>query len=270
MKYINIVEFKMFNLQQILSEFKLKNTELLFNMIEQMNISGMIQDPRVIEAVRNIRIEDFITNEMIETFLPPDYNLPITDKIIKPILAKLFSIFYSNRPLPFYNDKIYGRSTGAPHIIVIMAQLLEINENDSVLICGSKSGYFESIIQDLDKNVRVFIVEKVPQIFEITKGNLERTDKTKDVKIINTDPILSIDDLPVKKFDKILFTGYIHKLPKKIFNILTIGGLCVIPIGNLHSQTLMRYFKTGKDMYDEEDCLKVIFSPLITDYVEKN
>jgi protein-L-isoaspartate(D-aspartate) O-methyltransferase len=260
----------MFNLQQILSEFKLKNTELLFKMIEQMNISGIIQDPRVIEAVRNIRIEDFITMEMIETFIPPDYNLPITDKIIKPILAKLFSIFYSNRPLPFYNDRIYGRSTGAPHIIVIMAQLLEINENDSVLICGSKSGYFESIIQDLDKNVRVFIIEKVPQIYEITKGNLESIDTTEGIKIINADPILSLNDLPVKEFDKILFTGFIHKLPDNIFKILTIGGLCVIPIGDFYQQTLMRYFKTGKDMYDEEDCLKVIFSPLITDYNGKN
>ena len=265
-----MVEFKMFNLQQILSEFKLKNTELLFKMIEQMNISGFIEYPRVSEAVRNIRIEDFITMEMVETFIPPDYNLPITDKIIKPILTELFKIFYSNRPLPFYNNRIYGRSTGAPHIIVIMAQLLEINENDTVLICGSKSGYFESILQNIDKNVRVFIIEKVPQIFEITKGNLERIDATKDVKIINADPILSLDDLPIKEFDKILITGYIHKLPEKIFKILTIGGLCVIPIGQLHQQTLMRYFKTGKDMYDEEDCSRVIFSPLITEYNGKN
>ena len=69
-----------------------------------------------------------------------------------------------------------------------------------------------------------------------------------------------------ESFDKILFTGFIHKLPENIFKILTIGGLCVIPIGKLHQQTLMRYFKTGKDMFDEEDCSKVIFSPLITDY----
>ncbi|MHA1728604.1 MAG: protein-L-isoaspartate O-methyltransferase family protein [Promethearchaeota archaeon] len=258
----------MSGLQKILTEFKGINTEFLFNMIEQMNIAGLLEDVRVTQAIRNIRIEDFITMNMIETFIPP--HLRDIEKsnlsILKKILLQLFTMFYGNRPLPFYNDIIYGRSTGAPHIIVMMAQLLDIEKKDQILVLGSKSGYMESIIQDMEKNVKLFIIEKVPKIYEITKFNLERIEAGNKIRLFLGDPILSLDVLPINKFDKVLLTGYISELPDELFKIVKIGGLICGPFGNKFEQTLFRYFKTGDQSFDEEDCGKVVFSPLITDY----
>ncbi len=255
------------NLKNILIQFKEPNTEFLFKMLEQMNISGYLNDARVIEAMRNIRIEDFMTIEMILSFIPPNqYKRKLIDeKVLKGILMQLFSRFYANRPLLFYKDDVFYRSTGAPHMIAIMAQLLDVEENDKILVLGSKSGYLECIIQDMDKNVNLVIIEKVPEIFEITKSNLKRVKIEDKIQIILGDPILSLNTLPIAHFDKILITGYLNILPKELIDIVKIGGLICGPIGNDRQQILLRYFKTGEETYDEEDCGRVVFSPLITD-----
>lgn len=255
-------------LKQILTEFKQYNLEFLYKMIEDMNISEMLTDSRVIEAMRNIRIEDFITMDMIDTFIPADIKREnkIDDTLLKSILLQLFASFYSNRPLPFYNHPIYGRSTSAPHMIAIMAQLIEVEPNDTVLILGSKSGYLESIIQDMDQNIRLYIIEKVPQIYEITKYNINRIHAEEKIKIYCMDPILDVEKLPIKDFDKIFITGYMNYLPETLINHVKIGGLICAPIGDSYQQDLIRFFKTGSECYDEEQFMGVIFSPLITDF----
>lgn len=258
------------NLNPILSEFKEFNTEYLFKMLENMNVHGILNDPRVMQAMRNIRIEDFITIDMIKTFILP-LKLPkseINENLVKKILMQLFALFYNNRPLPFYNDMELGRSTSAPHMIAIMAQLIDVEPNDKILVLGSKSGYLESIIQDMDEGIELYIIEKVSEIYDITKYNLQRAKMTERVKIYNMDPILDIDKIGIGEFDKIFITGYLEKLPKMLLDKIKIGGMICGPFGSAKSQILLRYFKTGVESYDEEDCGGVIFSPLITDYAE--
>lgn len=259
------------HLEEILHEFKEYNLEFLYKMLETMNISGMLTDPRVIEAMRNIRIEDFITMDMIETFIDPEVKgtEKVTDELIRTILLQLFAIFYNNRPLPFYNSPIYGRSTSAPHMIAIMAQLIEVESGDNVLILGSKSGYLESIVQDMDEDITLYIIEKVKQIYDITKSNIERIDATDKIKLYHMDPILDLTRLPLDEFDKIFITGYMAEIPEILKNAVKIGGLICGPFGGKDQQTLMRYFKLRQHLFEEEEKGKVIFSPLITDYSKK-
>ena len=137
-------------------------------------------------------------------------------------------------------------------MIAVMAQLVEVESNDTVLILGSKSGYLESIIQDMDENIKLYILEQVPEIYNITKFNLERINATDKVKIYNLDPILAINTLPVDEFDKIFITGYLKEFPKILLKFLKIGGMICGPFGSNYQQTLLRYFKTGLYSYDEE------------------
>ncbi|MHA1338766.1 MAG: hypothetical protein ACTSRZ_01925 [Promethearchaeota archaeon] len=265
-------QYKEHLLNSILQEFKELNLEFLFKMIESMNLSGLLYDPRIIQAMHNIRIEDFITWDMIDTFIPDKFRNQhnIDPNLVRAILIQLFANFYGNRPLLFYNHRKYARSTAAPHMIVIMAQLVEVEPNDNVLILGSKSGYLESIIQDMDEGIKLYIIEKVPEIYRITKYNIDRIKAGDKIKIYNMDPVLDLDKLPIQEFDKIFITGYLKALPKAIYKRLKIGGLICGPFGNNYQQTLIRYFKLGEDQYDEEDQGKVIFSPLITDFIENN
>ena len=254
-------------LNSILQEFKNLNLEFLYKMVESMNLSGLLHDPRIIQAMHNIRIEDFITWEMIETFIPPQFKQERVDpNILRAILIQLFANFYGNRPLLFYNDPKYARSTAAPHMIVIMAQLVEVEPNDNVLILGSKSGYLESIIQDMDENIKLYIIEKVPEIYRITKYNIDRINAGDKIKIYNMDPILDLNKLPIQEFDKIFITGYLNALPKELYNRLKVGGLICGPFGNSNQQTLIRYFKINDEQYEEENQGLVIFSPLITEF----
>jgi protein-L-isoaspartate(D-aspartate) O-methyltransferase len=258
------------NFQQILTKFKEPNTELLFKMLESMNVSELLNDPRVIQAMRKIRIEDFITEDMIISILPPDRKLDgiIKEEDIIGVLAELFTYFYKNRPLMFYRDRTPSldltRTTGAPHMIAIIAQLLDIEENDKILILGSKSGYMESIIQDIEKNTEAYVIERVPEIYEITKSNIDRIQG--ETKIYLGDPIYYIKNLPVKQFDKILITGFIKSIPKEVFNHLKIGGILLAPVGSFYHQDFLRYFKTGVESWDEETHLAVMFSRLVTKY----
>jgi protein-L-isoaspartate(D-aspartate) O-methyltransferase len=255
-------------LLKILEVFKEQNTEFLYKMIESMQTAGILTDPRVIQALQHIRIEDFITMDMIRTFIPDEllHTKRIDSNLLNTILLQLFMGFYGNRPLPFYNHPKYGRSTGAPHMIAIMAQLIDIEEGDKLLVLGSKSGYLECIIQEMDNDTELFIVEKVAKIYEITKFNIDRVHLTDKVHIFNMDPLLSLDKLPIHQFDKIFITGYMPKITQPLLDLIKIGGLICCPIGDPNVQSLIRYFKTGAEIYDEEDCMQVIFSPLITDY----
>ena len=258
-------------LQKLLDEFKELNAEFLFKMLEQMNITGVLDDARVMQAMRNIRIEDFITMNMLETFFHPESKKQgkSDEKLLKTILFHLFAAFYGNRPLLFYNHPQNSRSTGAPHMVVMMSQLLDIEPLDKILILGSKSGYMESIIQDMDEGIKVFIVEKVEEIYNISKYNLNRingANAEEKTQIFNLDPILSLDSLPVLIFDKILLTGYMKQVPQLLLDKLKIGGLLAGPFGEDRQQSLMRYFKTGEETFDEEMMAKVLFSPLETDF----
>jgi len=180
---------------------------------------------------------------------------------------ELFKRFYRNQPLPFYSHQSYSRSTGAPHMIGIIAQLLDIEENDMILILGSKSGYLESVIQDIEKGTNVYVIEKVPEIYSITKSNLDRVDG--EIKIHLGDPVYSVKDLQVFEFDKILLTGFVKSIPTQLFKFLKIGGILCAPVGSFYDQSFLRYFKTGKETWDEETHLKVMFSPLITKWEKK-
>ena len=259
------------NLQQILTKFKEPNTELLFQMLESMTVGEILKDARVIQAMRNIRIEDFITEEMIVSVMPPDKKLSgiLKEDDIIGVLGELFTFFYTNRPLMFYKNPSpeppdLTRTTGAPHMIGIIAQLLDIEEHDKILILGSKSGYMESILQDIEKNTEAYVIEKVPDIYRITKSNIDRIQgKT---KIFLGDPVYYIKNLPVKEFDKILLTGYVKTIPLQVINHLKVGGVLCAPVGSFYEQFFLRYFKTGKDSWDEETHLRVMFSRLITSY----
>lgn len=259
------------HLNEILNEFKEYNLEYLYKMLESMNVSGMLTDARVIEAMRNIRIEDFITMDMIETFIDPKIKgtEKVNDELIRTILLQLFAVFYNNRPLPFYNSPKFGRSTSAPHMIAIMAQLIEVESGDNVLILGSKSGYLESIVQDMDDDITLYIIEKVEEIYEITKSNIERIEATDKIKLYHMDPILDLKKLPIDEFDKIFITGYLDEIPEILKKKVKIGGLICGPFGGDNYQDLMRYFKLREHLFEEEEKGRVIFSPLITDYAKK-
>ena len=254
------------NLEQLLMEFKESNTELLFQMLESMNVREILSDARVIQAMRNIRIEDFITEDMIVTFLPVEKKVHGSSKSenVKAILKELFERFYRNQPLPFFYHQSLTRSTGAPHMIGIIAQLLDVEENDKILILGSKCGYMESVIQDIEKNTQVYVIEKVPEIYSITKSNINRIEG--EIHILLGDPVFSINSLPVSKFDKILLTGFVKSVPKQVFNRLKVGGVLCAPVGSFYYQSFLRYFKTGDESWDEETHLRVTFSRLITSY----
>jgi len=259
------------NLSQILMEFKEPNTELLYQMLESMNVRELLSDVRVMQAMRNIRIEDFITEDMIISNLAPDMKLSgnIKTEDVKRVLGELFALFYKDRPLMFYRDPKLGptgltRTTGAPHMCAIIAQLLDIEENDKILILGSKSGYLESVIQDIEQYTEVYIIEKVPEIYQITKSNIDRIER--DIKIYLGDPVYYISNLPVTEFDKILLTGYVKSIPKEVLDHLKVGGLMCAPVGSFYEQFLLRYFRTGTDSYDEETHLQVMFTRLITSY----
>ena len=262
----------------ILAQFREMNTDFLYSLMESMSESGLLNDSRIKQAMYDIRIEDFITFEMIQTFLPEEHAKAdsiedIPSEVLVKILAFLFMSFYQNRPLAFYNHEKYGRTTSAPHMIAIMAQVIGVEEGDNILILGSKSGYFECVVQAIDANVKLHIVEKVPEIYEITRGNLERLG-TGEVNIHLADPILDLPELigsidSVDHFDKIFITGYLAELPRQLMSYLELEGQICGPFGSPGGQDLVRYLKIGtsNDAFTLEPLMQVIYSPLITDWL---
>ena len=86
--------------------------------------------------------------------------------------------------------------------------------------------------------------------------NSKKLKPYKNIKVENL-------DIPkVKgKFDKIIITAGCPFKPKLLLKKLNMGGILIAPVGNLHSQSLIKIRKT-KEGFKEENLGSFIFVPL--------
>lgn len=140
---------------------------------------------------------------------------------------------YIDKPI-----KIGEKATiSAPHIIAIITELLEIEENSEVLEIGSGSGYQLAIISELArKAVGIEIDEK------LVEESSQRLEHRENVEIRQGSGLEGVD----QKFDRILFScADNEEMFKQAQEYLKDSGVIVAPVIQLQGQILMKY-KNGE------------------------
>ena len=112
-------------------------------LVDRLLESGRISDERVADALRAVPRHAFV---------PPERH----DRA------------YEDRPLPIGD----GQTISAPHMVGVMAELLDPREGDRVLEIGTGCGYHAAVTAEL--GAEVYSVEYAPELARAARERLDR------------------------------------------------------------------------------------------------
>ncbi len=154
-------------------------------------------------------------------------------------------------------------------MVCIMDEALELEVGHRVLEIGAGSGWHASTIAEIvaptgakkEEWGDVYTVERVPELAEFARENIERAGYGDRVAVICGDG--SSGYLENAPYDRILVTAAAPEIPRPLIEQLRNGGILVVPVGGLRLyQTLMRVRKKNGKV-SEENLGGVAFVPLI-------
>lgn len=199
-----------------------------------------------------------------------------TDKVIRAFRTVPRELFlpdslrdsaYNDTPLPIGN----GQTISAPHMCVIMAEILDLEVGMKVLEIGTGSGYHAALIAEIVAPIdsqasgHVFSIERVKRLSESARKNLERAKYPDRVTVIHGDGTLGHPEHA--PYDRILVTAAGPKIPEPLIDQLKNSGKLVIPIGGVYFfQTLILLTKDLDGKIKKEKRGGVSFVPLIGKY----
>jgi protein-L-isoaspartate(D-aspartate) O-methyltransferase len=198
-------------------------------MVREAIIAEGIEDEAVIRSMRAVPREEFVP-------------------------ARLEKQAYLNRPLPIG----YGQTISQPYIVALMTQLLEVDEDDTVLEIGTGSGYQAAVLAEIVKTVHT--VEIIQPLAESAAKRLQRLGYS-NVKTYTGDGYFGLEEQ--SPFDAIIVTAASDHVPPPLIRQLKKGGRMCIPVGQpYYPQVLKLIVKDNKGGVTIRDILPVVFVPL--------
>lgn len=190
-------------------------------------IASGIQDHRVLEAIRSLPREKFLSQAMLHQA-------------------------YDNNALPIG----HGQTISQPYIVAKMTQMLELRRNSKVLEVGTGSGYQTAVLAQLVDHV--YSVERIKALQWEAKRRLKQL----DIYNVSTKHGDGWQGWSAKApFDAIIVTAAAESIPTELLTQLSDNGLMVIPVG-VNEQQLLKITRRG-DEYLSEIIELVRFVPLI-------
>jgi protein-L-isoaspartate(D-aspartate) O-methyltransferase len=200
-------------------------------MVGRLASDGYITDPKVAAAMEKVPRH---------LFVPPE----IADQA------------YIDSPQPIGG----GQTISAPHMVAIMTDLLRVGEDSKVLEVGTGSGYQAAIIAELAPSGRVVTLERIPQLASSASGLLARLGYG-NVEVVVSDGTLGHPrEAP---YDRIIVTAAAPKVPGRLLEQLSAGGIMLVPVGGRWGQTLMEVRKDGSGGVRQVARGGCVFVPLI-------
>lgn len=187
-----------------------------------------IEDPRVLQAMRDIPRHAFVPGEM-------------------------GSQAYGDHALPIGSSQTISQ----PYIVAQMTEMLDVEPEHSVLEIGTGSGYQTAILAKLAR--RVFSLERVSKLAQEAIRRMRELG-LENVKIQTFDGSVGWSEMA--PFDRIIVTAGAPSAPQPLLDQLAVGGKLVIPEGGRELQRLVVYHKTKRGTRREEG-EAVVFVPLI-------
>ena len=197
-------------------------------MVETQIAGRGVKDTRVLAAMRRIPRHEFLP-EAIRGVAYADQALPIGE----------------------------GQTMSQPYMVALMTELLELKGPERVLEIGTGSGYQAAVLAELCE--KVYTVERVKMLAAQARVVLDRLGY-KNVAIKVYDGTYGWKE--TAPFDAIVVTAGSPDVPSALVDQLKDGGRLVIPVGERHSQQLVRMMKTSRGIVTEKS-VPCIFVPLI-------
>ncbi|HWB85891.1 MAG TPA: protein-L-isoaspartate(D-aspartate) O-methyltransferase [Bryobacteraceae bacterium] len=175
-------------------------------MVETQLRARGIRDQRVLHAMREIPREEFVS---------PEWR----------VLA------YQDNPISIG----YGQTVSQPYMTALMAELLELTGNETVLEVGTGCGYHAAVLGALASHV--YTIELVPALARLASQNLRRTARDANITVICGDG--SAGYAEKSPYDAISVAAGAPEIPVSLLAQLADPGRMVIPVGKPDDQELL-------------------------------
>ena len=146
---------------------------------------------------------------------------------------------YGDYPLPIGEQQTISQ----PYIVAEMTEALDLSEDDRVLEIGTGSGYQAAILSQIV--YRVYTIERKRSLYLQARSLFDKlhyhnivtkyADGTKGWK----------EESP---FDGIIVTAGAPKIPQLLIDQLAEGGRLVVPVGNQHTQELIKIYRADQNI----------------------
>lgn len=190
----------------------LKYKRLREHMVKEHIENRGIKDPMVLEAFRKVPRHVFVSEALMDQA-------------------------YSDFPLPIGEQQTISQ----PFIVAEMTQALVLTENDRVLEIGTGSGYQAAILAEIA--YKVFTIERIHKLLMRARKIFVELGYHNIVSKLSDGTLGWKDKSP---FDAILVTAGAPEIPYPLINQLAVGGRMVIPVGDRHSQELIKIYRGEK------------------------
>lgn len=147
---------------------------------------------------------------------------------------------YGDFPLPIGEQQTISQ----PFIVAEMTQALQLCEDDRVLEIGTGSGYQAAILAEIV--FRVYTIERVHPLLVKARHLFDQLQYHNIITRYGDGTSGWIDESP---FDAIIVTAGAPRIPDKLVAQMAVGGRMVVPVGDQHSQELIKIYKEEKGIH---------------------
>jgi protein-L-isoaspartate(D-aspartate) O-methyltransferase len=166
---------------------------------------------------------------------------------------------YSDGPLPIGERQTISQ----PYMVALMTEALALQGSEKVLEIGTGSGYQTAILAELAD--RVLSIERLASLAMKARKALESLNYYNVLIRVGDGTYGWTEEAP---FDAIIVTAGAPDVPEPLKKQLALKGRLVIPVGDRHVQTLLRFTRLSEDPDDvrTEDLGGCRFVDLIGEY----
>lgn len=203
-------------------------------MVERLVAFGYLQSKKVAEAMKAVPRHLFVPKEMEGSA-------------------------YEDCPLPVGEEQ----TISAPHMVGMMCEALELEEDQKVLEIGAGTGYHACVVAHIVTKGAILAVERLAALAEKAKDNLEKTGCGR-VQIIVGDGTKGYEkEAP---YDRIFVTAGAPEVPKPLIQQLKVGGKLLLPVGSRYVQELILIDKLSDNKIEKRNLGSCAFVPLVGEH----
>ena len=190
-------------------------------------------------------------------------NKGISDEKVLEAMNSIPRHFFLNSAFEdhAYEDKAFpieaNQTISHPYTVAFQSELLHVQPGDKILEVGTGSGYQTAVLVAMD--AKVYTIERQKALVDFSRKMLNTLNLQPQYQTFGD----GYKGLPTfAPFDKIIVTAGSPRIPSVLLQQLKIGGLAVVPIGDVN-QKMYTFLRIDEQKYEQMEFGDYQFVPML-------